>query len=163
MSSTSSPRHCRPRPSDASTPELTTLLRGGRVHSPAMPDATAMAVRDGTVVWLGDDDVGRAEFPDAEVVDLDGGFVAPAFVDSHVHLTATGLLLAGLDLRAAESRRHCLQLVADFARAHPDGPIWGHGWDESRWPEALAPSTADVDAVVGDRPAYLARVDVHSA
>ncbi|MDX1887532.1 amidohydrolase [Mycolicibacterium sp. 120270] len=142
---------------------MTTLLRGGRIHSPAMPDATAMAVRDGTVVWLGSDDVGAAQFPEADVIDLDGGFVAPAFVDSHVHLTSTGLLLAGLDLRTATSVRHCLQLVAEFVRANPDGPIWGHGWDESRWPEALPPSTDDLDAVVGDRPAYLARVDVHSA
>ena len=128
-----------------------------------MPDATAMAVRDGAVVWLGSDEVGLTQFPDAEVVDLDGGFVAPAFVDSHVHVTATGLMLAGLDLRAATSARHCLQLVADFARAHPGEPIWGHGWDESGWPEATPPSTDDLDAVVGDRPAYLARVDVHSA
>ena len=72
-------------------------------------------------------------------------------------------MLAGLDLRAATSARHCLQLVAEYARAHPDGPIWGHGWDESGWPEATPPSTDDLDAVVGDRPAYLARVDVHSA
>ena len=50
-----------------------------------------------------------AQFPDAEVVELDGGFVAPAFVDSHVHLTSTGLTLAGLDLRAATSARHCLR------------------------------------------------------
>ena len=127
-----------------------------------MPDATAMAVRDGTVVWLGGDDVGLTQFPDAQVVDLDGGFVGPAFVDSHVHLTATGLMLAGLDLRVATSARHCLRLVAEFARAHPEGPIWGHGWDESGWPEATSPTTADLDAVVGDRPAYLARVDVHS-
>lgn len=128
-----------------------------------MPDATAMAVRDGTVVWLGSDDVGSAQFPDADVIDLDGGFVAPAFVDSHVHLTSTGLLLSGLDLRAATSVHHCLQLVAEFVRANPDGPIWGHGWDESGWPEAVPPSTDDLDVVVGDRPAYLARVDVHSA
>ena len=72
-------------------------------------------------------------------------------------------MLAGLDLRAATSARHCLQLVAEYARAHPDGPIWGHGWDESGWPEATPPSTDDLDGVVGDRPAYLARVDVHSA
>ena len=142
---------------------MTTLLLNGRVHSPAMPDATAMAVRDGVVAWLGSDDVGRAQFPDAEIVDLDGAFVAPAFVDSHVHLTATGLTLAGLDLRSATSLRHCLALVADYVRAHPDGPIWAHGWDESGWPENAAPSTDDLDAVVGDRPAYLARVDVHSA
>ena len=41
--------------------------------------------------------------------------------------------------------------------------MWGHGWDESSWPENAPPSTGDLDAVLGDRPAYLARVDVHSA
>jgi predicted amidohydrolase YtcJ len=143
--------------------QATTLLLNGRVHSPAMPDATAMAVRDGIVAWLGSDDVGRQQFPDAQIVDLDGGFVAPAFVDSHVHLTATGLTMVGLDLRNATSLRHCLDLVRDHARRHADGPIWAHGWDESGWPERVAPSTDDLDAVVGDRPAYLARVDVHSA
>ncbi len=142
---------------------MTTLLLNGRVHSPAMPDATALAVRDGVIAWLGSDDVGRGQFPGAQVIDLEGAFVAPAFVDSHIHLTATGLTLSGLDLRPARSKQHCLQLLGDHARAHPDGPIWAHGWDESTWAEPTPPSTDDVDAVVGDRPAYLARVDVHSA
>jgi len=142
---------------------VTTLLVNGRVHSPAMPDASAMAVRDGVVAWLGSDDIGRAQYPDAQIIDLDGAFVAPAFVDSHVHLTATGLTLAGLDLRAATSLRHCLELLGEFARAHPEGVLWGHGWDESGWPEQTPPSTADVDEALGGRPAYLARVDVHSA
>lgn len=141
----------------------TTLLVNGRVHSPTHPDATAMAVRDGLVAWLGSDDVGRSQFPAAELVDLDGGFVAPGFVDSHIHLSATGLTLSGLDLRDAASLAHCLQLVADYAAAHPGQPVWGHGWDESTWPENAPPTTAELDAVLGERPAYLARVDVHSA
>lgn len=141
----------------------TTLLLNGRVHSPSMPDATAMAVRDGVVAWLGSDAVGRVQFPDAEVADLAGAFVAPAFVDSHVHVTATGLALTGLDLRQATSLRHCLDLLEGYARSHSDGMIWAHGWDESGWPERRAPTTAEVDGAVGDRPAYLARVDVHSA
>ena len=143
---------------------MTTLLLGGRVHSPAMPDATAMAVRDGTVAWLGSDDVGRAQFPDAQIVDLDGGFVAPGFVDSHVHLTATGLTLAGLDLRAATSLRHCLRCSASTRTRTPTARSGAHGWDESGWPEhsaARAPTTST--GCSGDRPAYLARVDVHSA
>lgn len=142
---------------------MTTLLINGRIHSPSNPDATAFAVRDGVVAWLGSDDVGRSQFPDVEVVDLDGGFVAPAFVDSHVHLTATGLNLRGLDLRGATSLPHCLQLIGEYAREHPDGPVWAHGWDESGWPGRAGPSTEELDAVLGDRPAYLARVDVHSA
>jgi predicted amidohydrolase YtcJ len=139
------------------------LLLNGRVHSPTHPEATAMAVRDGVVAWLGSDDIGHGQFPDADIVDLNGGFVAPAFVDSHVHLTATGLTLTGLDLRSATSRRHCLQLIADYAAAHPGRPVWGHGWDESQWPESQPPATSDLDAVVGDRPVYLTRVDAHSA
>lgn len=141
----------------------TTLLLNGRVHSPAMPDATAIAVRDGVVAWLGADDVGRHQFPDAEVIDLDGGFLAPAFVDAHVHLTATGLTLTGLDLRAATSLQHCLDLIAGYARQHPDGPIWGHGWDDSHWPERRPPHTEELDRILGGRPGYLARIDVHSA
>ncbi len=128
-----------------------------------MPDATAMAVRDGVVAWLGSDDVGRAQFPDADVVDLEGGFVAPAFVDSHVHVTATGLSVVGLDLRAAASLEDLLSLVADYARRHPDGPVWAHGWDETDWPRRVPPTTDELDAVLGGRPAYLARIDVHSA
>lgn len=73
------------------------LLVNGRVYSPTHPEATAMAVRGDVVAWLGSDDVGRDQFPDADVQDLDGRFVAPGFVDSHIHLTATGLMLSGLD------------------------------------------------------------------
>ena len=141
----------------------TKLLVNGRVHSPTHPDATAMAIRGDVVAWLGSDDVGRSQFPGAEVEDLGGGFVAPGFVDSHIHVTATGLLLSGLDLRPATSRAQCIQMVAEYAAAHPGRPVWGHGWDESSWPENTPPSTGDLDAVLGERPAYLARVDVHSA
>jgi predicted amidohydrolase YtcJ len=148
---------------DGVTDSPVTLLVNGRVHSPTHPDATAMAVRGGVVAWLGSDDVGRNLFPGAAVEDLDGGFVTPGFVDSHIHLTATGLTLSGLDLRAARSAAHCVQLVADYAAAHPGQPVWGHGWDESSWPENAPPSTGELDAVLGDRPAYLSRVDVHSA
>jgi len=130
-----------------------------------MPDATAMAVTDGpdgVIAWLGSDDLGRAQFPDVEVVDLDGGFVAPGFVDSHVHVTATGLAFVGLDLRDAASAEEMLRRVREHA-ATSDGPIWGHGWDETRWPNGRPPTTDQLDAAVGHRPAYLSRVDVHSA
>jgi len=140
---------------------VTTLLLGGRIYTPSHPDATALAVRDGVVAWLGSDAVGRAQFPDAQIVDLDGAFVAPAFVDSHVHLTATGLRLAGLDLGPATSPQHCLQLIAAHVGAHPGQPVWGHGWDDTDWPRPL--TTAELDGVVGTVAAYLARVDVHSA
>ena len=135
--------------------------------SPAVPDAPALAITDGIVVWVGSDEVGRALHPDAEIIDLAGRFVAPGFVDSHVHLTDTGLRLTGLDLSGVTSRTDCLNRLAAYLAESDDAVVWGLGWDSSTWAgtdaEGLPPTTADLDAVAGDRPVYLARVDEHSA
>ncbi|HWE88799.1 MAG TPA: amidohydrolase, partial [Pseudonocardiaceae bacterium] len=64
----------------------TELLCHGRIYSPEAPDATAMAVTDGIVTWVGQDGPGRALHPQARITDLDGALVAPAFVDAHVHV-----------------------------------------------------------------------------
>ncbi|MEV4124326.1 amidohydrolase family protein [Nocardia sp. NPDC049707] len=142
----------------------TQLLIGGRFYSSSSPDATAMAVTDGTVVWLGAEQPGRALHPDAEIIDLDGAFVAPAFVDPHVHVTALGSKLTGLDLSAARSLEHCLDLLRTFAVSHPDGAILGDGWDETAWPEGRPPTVEEIDAAVQPgRQVYLSRVDAHSA
>jgi predicted amidohydrolase YtcJ len=143
------------------TDEHTTLLLGGRVYTPAGPDATAMAVTGGTVVWVGQDAPARALHPGAEVVDLDGAFVAPAFVDAHVHATATGLHLTGLDLTGARSGADLLVRVRDAAV--PGQVLLAHGWDESAWTDPRLPSRAELDAAAGGTPVYLSRVDVHSA
>ncbi|HET6502071.1 MAG TPA: amidohydrolase [Amycolatopsis sp.] len=143
----------------------TTLLTGGRIHSPASPDATAMAVTDGTIVWVGQDGPGRALHAEATVIDLDGAFVAPAFVDAHVHATATGLHLAGLDLGGVRDAGELLAAVAGAARP---GEVLGevliaHGWDCSAWTSPRLPSRAELDAAAGDVPVYLSRADMHSA
>jgi predicted amidohydrolase YtcJ len=141
----------------------TRVLLGGRIYAGGGADATALAVTDGVVSWVGQDGPARALHPDAEFVDLRGAFVAPAFVDAHVHATASGLLLDGLDLSPARSLAECLaRLGAEVAR-RPGQPVWGHGWDETRWPEGRAPGRAELDAVAGSAPVYLSRVDVHSA
>ncbi len=140
------------------------MLTGGRFYSASAPDATAMAVTDGTVVWLGAEQPGRALHPDAEIIDLDGAFVAPAFVDPHVHVTALGLRLTGLDLSQATSLRDCLHLLGAFADTHPGDTVLGDGWDETTWPEGRPPTVEEIDAAVGvGRAAYLARVDGHCA
>lgn len=142
------------------------LLRGGHVYSPEDPFATAMLVADGRIAWIGDDGGVQLYAEDADaVVDLRGAWVAPAFVDAHVHLTSTGLALTGLDLSSADSLAACLRMLREAAAEMPErgGVLLGHGWDDSSWPEGRPPTTAEVDACVGDCPAYLSRVDVHSA
>ncbi|MBI0297919.1 amidohydrolase [Streptomyces sp. PRKS01-29] len=143
----------------------TVLLRGGEVHSPADPFATAMVVERGTIAWVGSE--GAADgFADGvdEVIQLDGALVTPAFTDAHVHTTATGLALTGLDLSGARTLADALERVRAHATAHPaDRVLLGHGWDAARWPEGRPPSRAELDQATGGRPLYLTRIDVHSA
>ncbi|MDV6014007.1 amidohydrolase [Haloechinothrix sp. LS1_15] len=146
------------------TSSRTTLLTGGRIHSPSAHDATAMAVTDGVVAWLGQDAPGRALHPDAEEMPLGGALVTPAFVDAHVHATATGLHLDGPDLAALRSADELLVELATLVRQVPPGQVLlGHGWDEDSWSSSRLPSRAELDAVCGEVPVYLSRVDVHSA
>ncbi|MDG9701594.1 amidohydrolase [Streptomyces sp. DH37] len=143
----------------------TVLLRGGEVHSPADPFATAMVVDGDGIAWVGSE--GAADsFADGvdEVIHLDGALVTPAFTDSHVHATATGLALTGLDLTGARSPAEVLDRVRAHAGARPaDRILLGHGWDASAWPGQRPPSRAELDEAAGRRPLYLTRVDVHSA
>lgn len=139
----------------------TTLLVGGRIHSPSSPDATAMAVTGDTVVWVGQDGPGRALHPGAEVVDLDSAFVAPGFVDAHVHATATGLHLTGLDLTGVRGAADLLAAVR--AAVRPGEVLIAHGWDQSGWTDPRLPSRAELDEAAGGTPVYLSRIDVHSA
>lgn len=151
--------------SESSAPPKTVLLRRGEVHSPADPFATAMVVERGQVAWVGSEGAADA-FADGvdEVIDLDGALVTPAFTDAHVHTTATGLALTGLDLSAADSLDAALALVRDFAAARPhDRVLLGHGWDTARWPGGRPPTRAELDEATGHRPLYLSRIDVHSA
>jgi predicted amidohydrolase YtcJ len=141
-------------------PGKTTLLRGGRITTMSGGSVTAMAVTDGVITWTG------TEYPDrpGEVVDLRGALVTPAFVDSHVHATMTGLLLTGLDLTACESLPDLLRAVREFAARNPDAAlVWGYGWDETRWPQRRPPTRGELDEALGGRRAYLSRIDGHSA
>ncbi|MFF7198070.1 amidohydrolase [Streptomyces sp. NPDC008079] len=158
-------RTSTPQPPATPAPTGTVLLRGGAVYSPADPFATAMVVDGGTVAWVGSE--GAADsFADGvdRVVRLEGALVTPAFTDAHVHTTATGFALTGLDLSGAASLADALTRTAAYAAERPaDRVLLGHGWDESRWPERRTPTRAELDEAVGGRPLYLTRTDVHSA
>ncbi|RQX12716.1 amidohydrolase, partial [Micromonospora chalcea] len=138
-----------------------TLYRGGVLHCPADPSATALLVRDGRIAWLGTD----ADAPSADrVVELGGALVTPAFVDAHVHATDTGLALSGLDLSAVRSAGGLLEAVSAFAAGLPgDAVVLGHGWDESGWADPVLPDAAALDRAAGGRRVYLSQASIHSA
>src|SRR6476619_2821777 len=149
----------------------TVVLRNGADfdgHAYAGPGA--VVVRDGRVlaVVAGDDlgDLDRtwpAGSTGATHVDLQGGLVAPGFVDAHVHTVQGGLERVRCDLSEGRTREDYLALVADHAARHPDLPwILGGGWAMAAFPGGT-PTAADLDAVVPDRPVFLPNRDHHGA
>ena len=140
------------------------LLHGGPVYAPSVPGAGAMLVVDGTIAWIGPAAGAELHRDSADaVVDLDGSLVAPAFVDAHVHHTATGMTLLGLDLRGVLSRHALLDVLAAEARRLRGRPIVGHGWDETLWTDSALPTREELDRATWGSVVYLSRVDVHSA
>ena len=148
----------RPEPAPASRP---VLYRNGSVYTAADPFASAMLVDGDTVAWVGSEQAATS-IADAsmEVIDLHGALVAPGFVDSHSHLTETGIALDSLRLGGVASARELLDLVA---AAPGDGPVLGHGWDETAWADTTLPTAGELERAAAGRPVYLSRIDVHSA
>ena len=137
------------------------LYRNGSVYTAADPFATAMLVDGGTVAWVGSEQAASSIADDSmEIIDLRGALVAPGFVDSHLHLTETGIALDSLQLGAVRSAGQLLDAVASSTS---QGPVLGHGWDESTWDDPALPSADELERAAGGRPVYLSRVDVHSA
>src|SRR3954467_1970055 len=91
----------------------------------------AVHLVDGRIAWLGD----AADVPAADrVIAGEGALLTPAFVDGHVHATATGLALSGLDLHSTSSLREAVGAVREHAE-RSTGIVLGTGWDETGWPE----------------------------
>ena len=127
-----------------------------------------MLLVDNEIAWIGSDSDAHSLLDSTDVVvDVGGALVTPGFVDAHVHMTSTGLVLDGLDLSQVRSRRELLDAVAHHAAAQPGGVLLGHGWDETTWRgedgDRTPPTRTEIDAACGNRPAYLTRIDVHSA
>ena len=142
------------------------VLRGGRVATmdAARRWATALAARDGRIVAVGPDPLVRDLIgPRTRVIDLRGRTVTPGFQDAHVHPIHGGLARLRCDLHDVRGRDGYLEVVADYARTHPDEAwIRGSGWYMDDFPGGT-PHRDDLDAIVPDRPIFLTNRDGHGA
>lgn len=141
-----------------------TLITNSVIYSNSSPHATALLIDGAEIVWIGDHDAARGHRELADtVIDAGGHFVAPGFVDAHVHATSTGIMLGGLDLTQVTHKNEFLDLLSDYAKHVNGATILGHGWDQSNWADPQLPSRAEIDRATWGSLVYLSRIDVHSA
>lgn len=95
------------------------------------------------------------------IVDLDGAFVTPGFIDPHVHFVKAATMLSQPSLRDAADPREFVQRIAAAARALPKGQwLEGGNWDQDRWGGEM-PNRSWIDPVTPDTPVAVIRYDLH--
>jgi len=150
--------------SNQPTPSAEIIFRGQFITlDPSHPRVDALAVAKGRIVGAGPSaDVERLATEATRRVDVPGVGV-PGFADAHVHLSSVGQQLERLDLREL-TKEQILEKVGDAVRAAaPASWITGGGWDQGFFRPAVFPSASDLDAVSGDHPVVLSRIDGHSS
>ncbi len=135
---------------------MRTLYRASRVHTFSLPPAGEWILIDGRHV----ERVGSGEPPAADrVIELPGGTIVPGMVDTHVHLTGTGVHLAHPQVARARSAMELMSMLREIC-AGRGGPTLVHGFDESTWDDPRFPSMSELDEVT-DQPLVVVRVDGH--
>lgn len=128
--------------------------------------AEAVAVKDGRIVYVGDDE-GAARYigAETEVIDLAGQMLLPGFHDAHIHILTEVLSDEECNLLRIETLEEVAARLKDCtALLGHGGERWvtGGGWGEWLWPEAN-PKKGLLDLLFPDRPVYLPSSFGHAA
>lgn len=129
---------------------------------PRRPSASALAVRDGAVAAVGDDEsVSRLRGPTTLVIEARGRRLIPGLNDTHTHVVRGGLNYA-LELRwdGVASLEQGLAMLREQIRRTPPGQwvrIVG-GWTPAQFAERRMPTLDELNAIAPDTPVFLLHV-----
>ncbi|MGE5459969.1 MAG: amidohydrolase [Solirubrobacterales bacterium] len=137
------------------------LLRFGRSPGGPISRATALLIDRGAIGEIGDDptiaDLAKGR---GEVVDLSGAFVAPGFIDAHIHAFDCALSSLRVSCLPPSVVRLNLLMERMSARAAstPEGAwVVGSGYDDRRLAERRHPTRLELDRAVPNHPALVTR------
>lgn len=132
--------------------------------------ASAIAIAGNKIVYVGDDSGIDAFVGDTtQVIDLDGKFVSPGFIDGHIHAPGNWFTkLCQIDLTGLSTNEEYLEAIRSFVEAHPDeegyigSPFMLNAY---QLPDGSnpGPSKEDLDAICPDKPILIHDVSYHAA
>jgi len=120
------------------------------------PDAEAIAIQSGEILFVGSSDDAMEFWGDSSrVIDLAGATVIPGLVDSHTHIFGLGALLDQVNLVGVATEEKAVELIVERAKSVPKGTwIVGRGWDEGAWASRY-PDKELLTAAVPDHPVFM--------
>ncbi|WP_171891505.1 amidohydrolase, partial [Pseudomonas aeruginosa] len=137
------------------------ILHNGRFHTVDRdnPTATAVAIKDGKFLAVGNDAEAMLHRGSAtQVIDLQKRTVIPGLNDSHLHLIRGGLNY-NLELRweGVPSLADALRLLKNQAERTPS-PQWVRvvgGWNEFQFAEKRMPTLEELNKAAPDTPVFV--------
>jgi predicted amidohydrolase YtcJ len=131
---------------------------------PDTPRATAIAVKGGEIVAVGDRaGVGEFKGQGTRVVDAAGGSVVPGFVEAHMHLFSGAAELEHLQLSGVHGFEALAKAIRDYAAARPEAKILqAQGADYTALSDKERVTRHHLDAILPDRPFAMAAPDHHT-
>lgn len=148
------------------------ILLNGQFYTvnPKQPTAEALAIAKGRIIAIGSsDEMVEWQSPETEVIDLQGQFAMPGFIEGHGHFSGMGSSLLNLNFLEAQSWDEIVQMVAEKAKtAAPGEWITGRGWHQEKWlvkPEQQLygyPFHDDLSAVSPNNPVLLDHASGHA-
>ncbi len=126
------------------------------------PYAQAMALVGDSIIAIGaHEEIKELKDVSTELVNAEGNFITPGFIDTHVHLMMGGNALLSVELRDANTPEEFTKRIASYANTLKDGQwILEGNWDHTLWGGEL-PNKEWIDKYTEDKPVALYRLDGH--
>ena len=125
---------------------------------------SAMAIKDGKIVAVGDNNSIFTKYQSAESIDAQGKAVYPGFIDAHAHFVGYSQSLFTANLFDSKSFDEVIERLKKFEQEHPDEKwILGRGWDQNKFPDKKFPTNEKLNAAFPDKPVFITRIDGHAA
>jgi predicted amidohydrolase YtcJ len=148
------------------------VLRGGKVATvdPALGNVEAIAVNGYQITAVGsNEDISAYVGPETEVIELNGRFAMPGFIEGHGHYMGLGRAKQILDLTKVNNWDEIVTMVAGAVdKAQPGDWIFGRGWHQDKWdsvPEDAVdgvPRNDTLNAVSPNNPVSLRHASGHA-
>jgi predicted amidohydrolase YtcJ len=141
-----------------------TAFINGKIYTvnDKQPFAEAVIVEKNKIVFVGtNQDAKKLIRPSDEVINLDGKFLLPGFIDAHVHLINAGFYLLGINLHDVKNPEEFKKALKDYLSKNKSEWIRGGRWDHEKWNKKKLPAKELIDDVTPDIPVFVERVDGH--
>jgi predicted amidohydrolase YtcJ len=141
------------------------LLINGRIWTGASsePWVEAAAVSGESIIAVGSSSEIKEDAGDStHIIDLDGLFACPGFIDSHTHFLNSALMLSEIQLRDAGTREEFKRRFEREAEKKKPGEwILNGDWDHQNFSPPRLPSRDWIDSVTPKNPVCVTRLDKH--